>query len=150
MTTEEKTLLNTFISKIKEIDKALDAYEYASYTFEEYKNAIKLKQHGTDNLRNKYLRDKHLWSNWMESTLQKCKTIANLWYSKKINTIEKEEIERTIKMLNQTKNVFKKNTDNLSLYPIQSEIVVNRLTDIANILYKYNEERKNDIERNNN
>ena len=46
----------------------------------------------------------------------------------------KENIETIIKGLGQTRDAFIKNTDNLSLYPIQSELVRDNINDIIKIL----------------
>ena len=129
---KDKEELNILVSKIKEIDKALDAYEYMGTTFEEYKKNIQEGKRGNMSLRNRMLHNSHIWSDWMESSIRNVKDIINeLW---KENYIGSNEIERTINMLGKTRDAFVKNTDNLSLYPIQSELVRDNINDIIKIL----------------
>lgn len=129
---KDKEELNKLVSKIKEIDKALDAYEYMGTTFEEYKKNIQEGKRGNMSLRNRMLHNSHIWSDWMESSIRNVKDITNeLW---KGNYIGGYDIERTINMLGKTRDAFVKNTDNLSLYPIQSELVRDNINDIINIL----------------
>ena len=129
---KDKEELNILVSKIKEIDKALDAYEYMGTTFEEYKKNIQEGKRGNMSLRNRMLHNSHIWSDWMESSIRNVKDITNeLW---KENYIGSNEIERTINMLGKTRDAFVKNTDNLSLYPIQSELVRDNINDIIKIL----------------
>ncbi len=130
----EKEQLNILVSKIKEIDKALDAYEYMGLTYEEYLDAKKKNERGSMSLRNRILHGSHIWSDWMEFTLQRCKDIANLIWADSIETMSKESIELIIKRLGQTRDVFVKNTDNLSIYPIQSELIRDNINDIIKIL----------------
>lgn len=129
---KDKEELNILVSKIKEIDKALDAYEYMGTTFEEYKKNIQEGKRGNMSLRNRMLHNSHIWSDWMESSIRNVKDITNeLW---KENYIGSNEIERIINMLGKTRDAFVKNTDNLSLYPIQSELVRDNINDIIKIL----------------
>ena len=132
----DKETLNILISKIKEIDKALDAYEYMNLTFDEYKDAIKEHRHGNMSLRNRVIRGSHLWSDWMEMTIQRTKDIANLLWADSIDTMSKKDIELVIKGLGRTRDAFVNKTDNLSIYPIQSELIRDNINDIINILRK--------------
>lgn len=129
-----KETLNVLVAKIKEIDKALDAYEYMGLTYEEYLDAKKKNERGSMSLRNRILHGSHIWSDWMEMTIRRTKDIANLLWADSIDTMSKESIKTVIKGLGQTRDVFIKNTDNLSLYPIQSEIVRDNINDIIKIL----------------
>ena len=129
-----KETLNVLVAKIKEIDKALDAYEYMGLTYEEYLDAKKKNERGSMSLRNRILHGSHIWSDWMEMSIKRAKDIANLLWADSIDTISKENIETIIKGLGQTRDAFIKNTDNLSLYPIQSELVRDNINDIIKIL----------------
>lgn len=130
----EKETLNILISKIKEIDKALDDYEYMGWTYEAFIRDKNDNKRGNMSLRNRTLHEKHIWNDWMEDTIKNLKDTCNeLW---KGNYIGKYEIEREIKMLGKTRDVFIKNTDNLSLYPMQSEIIRDNINFIINILRK--------------
>ena len=129
-----KETLNVLVTKIKEIDKALDAYEYMGLTYEEYLDTKKKNERGSMSLRNIILHGSHIWSDWMEMTIQRTKDIANLLWADSIDTMSKEDIETVIKGLGQTRDVFIKKTDNLSLYPIQSELVRDNINDIIKIL----------------
>lgn len=129
-----KETLNVLVTKIKEIDKALDAYEYMGLTYEEYLDTKKKNERGSMSLRNRILHGSHIWSDWMEMTIQRTKDIANLLWADSIDTMSKEDIETVIKGLGQTRDVFIKKTDNLSLYPIQSELVRDNINDIIKIL----------------
>lgn len=136
--------LNKIINLIKEIDECLDAYEYNGYTYEEYKKDIDRGIRGNKGLRNliKYNSSgSHVWNDWMQECLDNCKKqVNNIYTSKKNNTkplFDILDFSRLIKRIRETRDTFKKNTDNYSLYPIQSETIGNNLTIIANYFEKY-------------
>ena len=137
--------LNTLIEKIKDIDNALDAYEYSGYTYEKYKDMISHKIRGDRSLRFLFKPGsigKHIWTNVMQDGLDRAKKITNLLYLEhnnkyKLTKDDDYEILLLTKRLNEIREIFKKNTDNYSIYPIHSEMIGDRLTEIAKILDKY-------------
>lgn len=137
--------LNEIIGFVKEIDECLDAYSFKGYTFEEYKKAIENGEKGTNGLRNiiKYNSGgQHIWKTYMQTSLDDTKKYINKIYLYKkgkyvINDEDKKNIISLIKMLRQTKDVFKKDTDNYSLYPIKSETIGHNLGVIAQYLENY-------------
>ena len=144
--------LDEVILLIKEIDECLDKYDFKGYTFEEYENAIKEGKKGNKGLRNlvKYNSSgSYIWSTWMQDCLDNCKTYINkIWLVNKnkynITTDDLIKIKMLVKRIRETRSAFKKNTDDFSIYPIQSEKIGSNLTDIANYFEKYinmNDER---------
>lgn len=132
-------MINELINKIKEIDKALDAYEYAGYTFKEYKECINKKQKGDKNLRNMYYKGSHIWTDVMENTLNRIKQITNklfLMYKHKyrLKYEDIDEINILINRIDDIKRIFKNKTDQLSIYPIQSELIYDNFDYIKNCL----------------
>ena len=137
--------LDNIVSLIKEIDECLDKYDFKGYTFEEYENAIKEGKKGTKGLRNliKYNSSGlYIWSTWMQACLDNCKTYINkIWLVNKnkydITTDDLNKIKILVERIRETRSAFKKNTDNCSIYPIESEKICSNLTDIANYFEKY-------------
>lgn len=136
--------LNKIIDLIKEIDKDLDSYEYNNVPYEEYIGMIKKNERGTRSLRNSLIyssKGAHIWASWMQECIDNCKKTVNIIYTyKKRNEkplIDLLDLSRLIKRIRETRDVFKKNTDNYSLYPIQSERIGNNLTIIAKYFEKY-------------
>lgn len=137
--------LNEIIELIKEIDECLDAYSFKGYTFEKYQVAISKGEKGTGGLRNivKYNSNgQHIWKTWMQTALDDSKKYINKIYLCKngkynINNDDKEKMTLLSKRLREAKDVFKKDTDNYSIYPIKSETIGHNLTVIANYLENY-------------
>lgn len=137
--------LDNIVSLIKEIDECLDKYDFKGYTFEEYERAIKEGKKGTKGLRNliKYNSSGlYIWSTWMQACLDNCKTYINkIWLVNKnkydITTDDLNKIKILAERIRETRSAFKKNTDNCSIYPIESEKICSNLTDIANYFEKY-------------
>ena len=114
------------IKLVKEIDKDLDAYEYSGYSYANYIKDIKDHKPGNNCIRNKILGGQHIWSSIMDTNLNEIKQIINkLWLvdKNKYNITETDinNIRIQNKHLSANIKVFHKNTDKLSLYPIQSE-----------------------------
>ena len=144
--------LYNIVSLIKEIDECLDKYDFKGYTFEEYERAIKEGIKGTKGLRNliKYNSSGlYIWSIWMQDCLDNCKAYINkicLVDKNKydITTDDLNKIKILVKRIRETRSAFKKNTDDFSIYPIESEKIGSNLTDIAKYFEKYinmNDER---------
>lgn len=148
--------LDNIVSLIKEIDECLDKYDFKGYTFEEYEKAIKEGKKGTKGLRSliKYNSSGlYIWSIWMQDCLDNCKTYINkIWLANKnklrlmdvstqykydITTDDLNKIKILVKRIRETRSAFKKNTDDFSIYPIESEKIGSNLTDIANYFEKY-------------
>lgn len=144
--------LDNIVSLIKDIDECLDKYDFKGYTFEEYEKAIKEGKKGTKGLRNliKYNSSGlYIWSTWMQDCLDNCKTYINKIWLVNINkhditNDDLNKIKILVERIRETRSAFKKNTDNCSIYPIESEKICSNLTDIANYFEKYinmNDER---------
>lgn len=128
--------LDILINAIKEVDKCLDAYDFKGYSFEEYEDCIKRGIKGDKGLRNlvKYNSSgSYVWNTWMQESLDNSKKYANILY--KINknngsmsVNDKDKLLLLIKRLGETKKTFKKNTDDYSIYPIQSLSIGENLT----------------------
>lgn len=137
--------LDNIVSLIKEIDECLDKYDFKGYTFEEYERAIKEGKKGTKGLRNliKYNSSGlYIWSIWMQDCLDNCKAYINkIWLVDKnkydITTDDLNKIKILVKRIRETRSAFKKNTDDFSIYPIESEKIGSNLTDIAKYFEKY-------------
>ena len=136
--------LDNIVSLIKEIDECLDKYDFKGYTFEEYEKAIKEGKKGTKGLRNliKYNSSGlYIWPTWMQDCLDNCKTYINkIWLVNKnkyyITNDDLNKIKILVERIRETRSAFKKNTDNCSIYPIESEKICSNLTDIANYFEK--------------
>ena len=134
--------LNILINAIKEIDKCLDAYDFKDYTFEEYQDSIMKGEKGNKGLRNliKYnSAGSYVWTSWMQESLDNSKRYANILYKMDKNNgsmsvNDKDKLLLLIKRLGETKKTFKKNTDDYSIYPIQSELIGENLTIIKSYL----------------
>ena len=137
--------LDNIVSLIKDIDECLDKYDFKGYTFEEYEKAIKEGKKGTKGLRNliKYNSSGlYIWSTWMQDCLNNCKKYINKIWLVNINKYDitnddLNKIKILAERIRETRSAFKKNTDNCSIYPIESEKICSNLTDIANYFEKY-------------
>lgn len=132
-------MIDELINKIKEIDKALDAYEYAGYTYKEYIYNKNNKLRGDKSLRNMYYKGSHIWSDDMENTLNRIKQITNklfLMYKHKYELKNEDinEIKILINRIDDIKRISKNRTDQLSIYPIQSELIYDNFDYIKNCL----------------
>lgn len=144
-------MINKLIKLIKEIDKALDAYEFRGYTYEEYKELISQGKRGDRSLRYSIVPGtggKHIWTNIMQDTLDRSKKITNLLYLEHKNkynltTDDYHEIYLLIKRIKEMHAEFKKNTDNFSIYPIQAETIGDNLNEMTKILSIYNDCKRN-------
>lgn len=145
-------MINTLINKIKEIDSALDAYEFRGYTYEEYCKDKQDNKHGMKSLRHAPMYNKNganIWSNVMQNSIDRAKQITNKLYLAdknryKLSNDDMKEIMLLIKRLNEVKEIFYKNTDGLSTYPVQAEIIYDNINDIINILNKAHGKEKTD------
>lgn len=134
--------MKDLIDKIKEIDVMLDAYEYKNCAFEEYQECIKTNTRGNGSLRNMIRNSMHVWNPVMEKYFKELKDVVNMIYLVKKNKhkFNKDDIDKISVIINKVrdiKTVFKKNTDDCSIYPIQSECIYNNLTFISKYLQKY-------------
>lgn len=134
--------MKELIDKIKEIDKMLDDYEYKNCNFEEYQYCIKNNIKGNGSLRNMIRSSMHVWNPVMEKYFKELKDVVNMIYLEKNNRykMNRDDIDKISVIINKVrdiKTVFKKNTDDCSIYPIQSECICNNLTFISNYLQKY-------------
>lgn len=132
--------LEKLIDCIKSIDKSLDAYEYNGYTYEEYKECLKDKKKGLNSIRNS---PKKIWTVWMDESLEKAKNIYNKIYSDNITEEDIKQIKYLIERFNNSAKSFYTDTDKLSLYPIESELIYNNLKTISNIFKFYYEQYSN-------
>lgn len=134
--------MKDLIDKIKEIDVMLNAYEYKNCTFEEYKECIKTNTKGNGSLRNMIRNSMHVWNPVIEQYFKELKDVVNMIYLTKKNKykLNGDDIDKIYDIINKVryiKDVFKKNTDDCSIYPIQSECICNNLTYISKYLQKY-------------
>lgn len=129
--------LETLIDCINSINNSLDAYEYNGYTYEQYISCIKNKEKGLNSIRNN---PKKIWTVWMDESLEKAKNIYNKIYSDDITEEDIKEIKYLIERFNNCAKSFYTDTDKLSLYPIESELIYNNLKTISNIFKFYYEE----------
>ena len=129
--------LEKLIDCIKSIDKSLDAYEYNGYTYDEYISCIKNKEKGLNSIRNS---PKKIWTVWMDESLNKAKNIYNKICSDNITEEDIKQIKNLIERFNNSAKSFYTDTDKLSLYPIESELIYNNLKTISNIFKFYYEE----------
>lgn len=129
--------LETLIGCINSINNSLDAYEYNGYTYEQYISCIKNKEKGLNSIRNN---PKKIWTVWMDESLEKAKNIYNKIYSDDITEEDIKEIKYLIERFDNSAKSFYTDTDKLSLYPIESELIYNNLKTISNIFKFYYEE----------
>ena len=134
--------MKDLIDKIKEIDVMLDAYEYKNCTFEEYQECIKTNTRGNGSLRNMIRSSMHVWNPVMEKYFKELKDVVNMIYLVKKNKhkLNRDDIDKISDIINKIKDIkmiFKKNTDDCSIYPIQSECICNNLNFISKYLQKY-------------
>lgn len=132
--------LETLIDYINTINNSLDAYEYNGYTYEQYVSYIKDKQKGLNSIRNS---PKKIWTVWMDESLDKAKNIYNKIYSDNITEEDIKEIKYLIERFDNSAKSFYTDTDKLSLYPIESELIYNNLKTISNIFKFYYEQYTN-------
>lgn len=145
-------MINTLINKIKEIDSALDAYEFRGYTYEEYCSIKRDNKRGDKSLRCAIMYNKagaHIWSGIMQDSIDRAKQITNKLYLADKNRYimtddDMNEIKLLVKRLNEVRDVFYKNTDGLSTYPVQAEIIYDNINEIINILNKAHDKEKTD------
>ena len=133
--------IDKLISLIKDIDKALDKYEYGNLTYEEYIEHIQNNLHGNNSIRYKYFNGKHIWADWMQQNIDELKNMTNKLYlvDKNRYILTKDDIDilhRLPQKLNKLIEGFVKNTDGCSLWALQSEEIRDNLYKIINILNK--------------
>lgn len=129
--------LETLIGCINSINNSLDAYEYNGYTYEQYISCIKNKEKGLNSIRNN---PKKIWTVWMDESLEKAKNMYNKIYSGDITEEDIKEIKYLIERFDNSAKSFYTDTDKLSLYPIESELIYDNLKKISNIFKFYYEE----------
>ena len=107
---------------------------------DEYISCIKNKEKGLNSIRNS---PKKIWTVWMDESLEKAKNIYNKICSDNITEEDIKQIKNLIERFNNCAKSFYTDTDKLSLYPIESELIYNNLKTISNIFKFYYEQYTN-------
>lgn len=132
--------LEQLIDCINSINNSLDAYEYNGYTYDEYLSCIKNKEKGLNSIRNN---PKKIWTIWMDESLKKANNIYDKIYSDNITEEDIKQIKYLIERFNNSAKSFYTDTEKLSLYPIESELIYDNLKEISNIFKFYYEQYTN-------